>query len=68
MHLISDLGLTKDLIAGLVTTWNNNQACVCWSKKTTTKALWHTYVQILKNAVHEGVTMVLFEIPHIEGK
>ena len=66
LHIISNLGLTKDIISGPVKIWNDNRACVCWSKNTTTKGLRH--VQIRENAVREGVSMGLFNIEHIEGK
>lgn len=60
LHIIDGIGLTKTLVKGPITIWNDNRACVCWSKNTTTKGLRH--VQIRENAVHEGVAMGLFNI------
>ena len=66
MNIIQDLDLTQELIQGPINIWNDNNACVCWSKNTTTKGLRH--VQIRENAVREGVMMGLFKVSHIEGK
>ena len=66
LHVIDDLDLTDDIITGPVDIWNDNNACVCWSKNTTTKGLRH--VQIRENAVREGQAMGLFKIKHIPGK
>jgi hypothetical protein len=69
MHLINiigDLGLTNELISGPIPIWNDNNACVCWSKNTTTKGLRH--VQIRENAIREGVSAGIFEVKHIAGK
>ena len=66
LHIIDDLHLTDDFIHGPIQIWNDNNACVCWSKNTTTKGLRH--VQIRENAVRESVAMGLIAINHIEGK
>jgi deoxyuridine 5'-triphosphate nucleotidohydrolase len=66
INIISDLGLTSDLISGPITIWNDNNACVCWSKNTTTKGLRH--VQIRENAIREGVSAGIFDVKHISGK
>jgi hypothetical protein len=46
--------------------YNDNMACVCWSKATTTKGL--QYVQIHENAVRESVQSDFITVQHIEGK
>ena len=33
--------------------YNDNTVCVCWSKLTTTKGLWH--ITINENAIRESV-------------
>ena len=55
MNILNDLKLTDEFIKGPVSIWNDNNACVCWSKNTTTKGLRH--VQIRENAVRESVSM-----------
>ena len=66
LHILDDLHLTKSVIKGPIHIWNDNNACVCWSKNTTTKGLRH--VQIRENAVREGVAMGIYKVKHIEGK
>ena len=46
--------------------YNDNMACVNWSKTTTTKGLWH--VQIRENAIREAVANDFVNIQHIEGR
>ena len=65
--IIKDLDLTHELTNSTpIDIWNDNNACVCWSKNTTTKGLRH--VQIRENAVREGVSNRVFKIKHIAGK
>ena len=45
---------------------NDNNACVCWSKSTTTKGLRH--MSIRENAIRESVSDKTVTIAHIEGK
>ena len=66
MNIINDLGLGDELLKEPIPIWNDNNACVCWSKNTTTKGLRH--VQIRENAVREGVSRKLFTVKHIAGK
>jgi hypothetical protein len=66
INIINDLSLTSDLISGPIPIWNDNNACVCWSKNTTTKGLRH--VQIRENAIREGVFAGIFDVKHISGK
>ena len=49
-----------------ITIYNDNNACICWSKNTTTKGLRH--IQIRDNAVRESVQSGFIEVKHIEGR
>jgi hypothetical protein len=66
INIIKDLSLTSELISGPIPIYNDNNACVCWSKNTTTKGLQH--VQIWENAIREGVSSGIFDVKHIAGK
>ena len=46
--------------------FNDNNACVCWYKSSTTKGLRH--VSIRDNAIRESVANKTVSIRHIEGK
>ena len=46
--------------------YNDNAACVCWAKNTTTKGLRH--IQIRENAVRESVLNHFVEVLHCAGK
>ena len=46
--------------------YNDNAACIAWSKTTTTKGLRH--IQIRENAVREAVLDDFASIRHVEGK
>jgi hypothetical protein len=65
-YLINGLGLQKQFMPGPTTIWNDNNACVCWSKNTTTKGLRH--IQIRENVVRELVQRGLITVQHIAGK
>lgn len=39
IFIIDGLNLTEELINGPIPVYNDNNACVCWSKNTTTKGL-----------------------------
>eukprot|EP00957_Ditylum_brightwellii_P103508 7886596-Ditylum_brightwellii.AAC.1 len=45
--------------------YNNNNACVCWTKNLTTKGLRH--IQIQENAVREAVQNSEAKVKHIVG-
>ena len=68
MQILDEMTLTSEMIKGpVLPIWNNNHACVCWSKNMMTKGLWH--VQIQENAVREGIQCRLFKVQFsIEGK
>jgi hypothetical protein len=48
------------------TIYNDNKACVQWSKCTTTKGLRH--IQMKENRVRENILSKLVSVCHIEGK
>jgi hypothetical protein len=48
------------------TIYNDNNACINWSKKCTTKGLRH--IQMRENRVRENVSSKFVQIQHINGK
>jgi hypothetical protein len=46
--------------------YNDNKACVQWSKRATTKGLRH--IQMRENCIRENITSDFVSICHIEGK
>jgi len=62
-NIIKDLMLEKELLHKNTTIYNDNMACVLWSKNTTTKGLRH--LQIRENAIRETKFIT---IEHICGK
>ncbi len=46
--------------------YNDNNACVNWSKKVTTKGLRH--IQIRENCVQENVQNCFVHLCHVNGK
>jgi len=48
------------------TIYNDNQACVNWSKRTTTKGLRH--IQMKENRVRENIQSKFVIINHVDGK
>lgn len=65
-QLLQGLNLHKTLMPSPTKVYNDNAACVAWSKNTTTKGLRH--VQIRENAVRESVQNNFAEILHVAGK
>ena len=65
-HILQDLQLHNTFMSDPTTIYNDNAACVCWSKSMTTKGLRH--FQIRENAIRESVISKIIEIKHIEGK
>jgi hypothetical protein len=63
----SDLNIDKIFMPGTpIKVYNDNNACVCWSKAMTTKGLRH--ITIRENAIRESVDDKFIEVTHIEGK
>ena len=66
-HMAKDLGIEHILMPGdPVKVYNDNMACVCWSKATTTKGLRH--ITIRENAIRESIDSKFTAVMHVEGK
>jgi deoxyuridine 5'-triphosphate nucleotidohydrolase len=65
-YIIEGLNLTDDIMQPPTMVYNDNSACVCWSKATTTKGLRH--IQMRENAIREAVASDFISVRHIEGK
>ena len=63
--LLEDLNLIDEIMPEPTTVLNDNNACVQWSKNTTTKGLRH--IQIRENAIHESIQAGFVAIHHVEG-
>ena len=65
--MCTDLGILHILMPGKpINVYNNNNACVCWSKSTTTKRLRH--ITIRENAVQESVDEKIIQVLHVSGE
>ena len=66
-HACTDLNILNIYMPGSpISVYNDNNACVCWSKSTTTKGLRH--ITIRENAIRESVDNQFVKILHIAGK
>ena len=65
-YIIDGLHLIESLMPTPTPIFNDNSACVCWSKSTTTKGLRH--IQMRENAIREAVLSDFVSVSHIEGK
>ena len=65
-QLIHDLNLQHDLLNDTTHIYNDNMACVQWSKNRTTRSIRH--IQLRENAVREAVQNGLISVKHIPGK
>jgi hypothetical protein len=66
-HMCTDLGILHILMPGTpVNVYNDNNACVCWSKSKTTKGLRH--ITIRENAIRESVDNKIIQVLHVSGK
>ena len=65
-NIAMDLGIDTILFPSSTTLYNDNAACVKWSKNMTTKGL--RYIQIRENAVRESVLSKFITVKHIAGK
>ncbi len=65
-YLIEGLNITDSIMPSPTTIYNDNAACVLWSKATTTKGLRH--IQIRENAIREAIASDFISVQHIEGK
>ena len=66
-HLFDDTKTNNIYMPGEpIKVYNDNNACVCWSKSHTTKGLRH--ITIRENAICESVNNRFIKILHIEGQ
>ena len=63
-NIITDLNLKNQLLNTKITIYNDNMACVLWSKNTTTKGIRH--IQIRENGIRENAHLI--DIRHVAGK
>ena len=64
--LVDGLNLTKEYMPNPTLLYNDNQACIIWSRSMTTKGLRH--VQIRENAVRESQQRGFISMKHCQGK
>jgi hypothetical protein len=66
VKILNFLGV-KDLFMPVTNIiYNDNHACILWSKKATTKGLHH--IQMRENRVRENIATKFIEVCHIDGK
>ena len=65
-YILDGLSLLQDIMPSPSTIYNDNSACVCWSKATTRKGLRH--IQMRENAIREAVLNDFVTVTHIMGK
>jgi hypothetical protein len=65
-QILEFLELKQLFMPSINTIYNNNQACINWSKCTTTKGLRH--IQMKENRVRENVQSAFVQINHVNGK
>ena len=66
-HMCHDLDMQTIYMPGApINVYNDNNACVCWSKTHTTKGLHH--ITIRENAICESMDTKFIDVRHIAGK
>ena len=66
-HLCTDIDVLHIFMPGeSINLYNENSACVCWSKSLTTKGLRHRTIR--ENAIRESVDNNFIRVLHIDGK
>ena len=65
-NVCDDLNIQSILSPGPITVYNDNAACIKWSRNMTMKGL--RYIQIRENAVREAVQAKIIHLQHIDGK
>jgi hypothetical protein len=66
VQLFEFLGMKDIFMPGTTVIYNDNQACVNWSKSSTSKGLRH--IQMKENHVRENIANNFVTIQHIDGK
>lgn len=65
-YLLDGFEILESIMTGPTDIYNDNSACISWSKATTTKGLRH--IKMRENAVQEAVANDFVTVKHIEGK
>ena len=65
-NVCDDLNINTFIFPNTIDVYNDNAACIKWSKNMTTKGL--RYIQIRENAVREAVQSKIVRLIHIDGK
>ena len=65
-QIIHDLNLQDDLLGKSTHIYNDNMACVQWSRNRTTRSIRH--IQLRENAVREAVQKGTITVIHVPGK
>jgi hypothetical protein len=65
-QIMEFLNVTHIFMPSVNTIYNDNQACVNWSKSCTTKGLCH--IQMKENQGRENIASKFVSIKHIDGK
>jgi hypothetical protein len=66
VQLLEFLGVKDLFMPNTTIIYNDNRACVLWSKKATTKGLCH--IQMRENRVRENIASQFVDVRHIDGK
>jgi hypothetical protein len=66
VQILEFLGVKDILVPETNTIYNDNCACVEWSKKVTTKGLRH--IQMHENRIRENIASKFIRVCHIDGK
>ncbi len=66
VQILDFLNFCHIFMPGITTIFNDNNACVNWSKCSTTKGLRH--IQMRENMVHEQVEKHFITVQHVGGK
>jgi hypothetical protein len=65
-QIMEFLGIRDLFMLSPCTVYNDNQACINWSKRTTSKGLSH--IQMKENRARENIVSNFVRICHIDGK
>ena len=63
--IFQNLDLQKEFLSNPINIFNDNMACVQWSRNKTTRTIRH--IQLRDNAVRENIQRKLIQIHHIPG-
>ena len=66
VQLVDFLGFKDVFMPGANIVYNDNSACVNWSKSSTTKGLRH--IQMRENRIRENIASNFIRVNHVDGK